>query len=170
MRRALAGLIPVLLLLSGCLGLSSKQSSTLSGAVKIVTPSPESMPVTPLNLRLGTKSVPFGQPFLSSIDPGSRQPTYEYIVTFSRAIDTAEVRRTVERLGFAYVREAVDGYHVVRDPQRRPAEAALALLAGEKGVISVEELDARLKEIDRSDGAEDGALSPGRPLPGSPPT
>lgn len=139
MRRALAGLIPVLLLLSGCLGLSSKQSSTLSGAVKIVTPSPESSPVVPLNLRLGTKSVPFGQPVLSSIDPGSRQPTYEYIVTFSRAIDTAEVRRTVERLGFAYVREAVDGYHVVRDPQRRPAEAALALLAGERGVISVEE-------------------------------
>ena len=45
LRRALAGLIPVCSL-SGRLGLSSKQSSTLSGAVKIVTPSPESLPVT----------------------------------------------------------------------------------------------------------------------------
>ena len=47
---------------------------------------------------------------------------------------------------------------------------ALAELCIDKGVVTVDELEARLKQVDGSDGNEDGGLSPGRALPESPPS
>ena len=43
---------------------------------------------------------------------------------------------------------------------------ALAELCLDKGVVSIEELDSRLKDLDATDGNADGRLAPGRRLPG----
>lgn len=46
---------------------------------------------------------------------------------------------------------------------------ALADLCLETGLVTLDELKARLVKLDLSEGVADGKLAPGRPLPGSPP-
>jgi hypothetical protein len=46
---------------------------------------------------------------------------------------------------------------------------ALADLCLDTGLVTLDELKARLQKLDLTDGVEDGKIAPGRPLPGSPP-
>lgn len=134
MRRVFGGIIvAVLVVLSGCFGVT--RQSTLSGAVKIVTPSPSADIASPLSLSSGSRAYTFGRALSPSIVPWSDRPTYEYVVGFARGTDRAEMRRIVQQQGFVYVRGTVGEYHIVRDPQRRPAEAAIRLLESTAGVL-----------------------------------
>ena len=136
---SLALTLVALLSLSGCLGLTTRHAS-LSGTVKIVTPSPAGKGVSPMSLMAefprSLSSIPASRPPAAS---WPTEPSYEYAVEFSREIDRSKIDELIANLGLAYEREGTDGFHIFRDPRRRDPESVIRLLEAAPGVISAEE-------------------------------
>jgi len=137
----------LVLTLSGCFGLASPEmrrygTASLSGAVKIVTPSHDGRDDAdkgePAVLALSLRRDEAPSAILPAAATGFG-PSYEYLVALRRRSGRAEAEEVAGRLGLFYEKEAVEGVHVLRDPLRREAASVIRLLEASAGVVWAEE-------------------------------